>query len=466
MATHTPETRNATIVSSTNGGSTKPLPLLALSAAALLLAGGTGIAALGPQQTQAHNPPPRPMHPAGNSVGPAGNAEGPLAPALDAPKPAVHDGPIVQLALLLDTSNSMDGLIDQARAELWTVVNQLRGLRHDAGDVQLQIALYQYGNDRLESADGYVQLRAPFTTDLDTISEQLFALTTDGGSEYCGWAIGEASQQLEWVAPTNDADAPPTLRMIVVAGNEPFSQGSRPYTSTIPEATNKGVRVHTVFCGSQEEGERTFWNHGAEIGEGFSFAIDQSASIEFETPFDAKILSLNESLNGTYLRFGSLGAPAAARQAMMDTLNEASNEQAVQRAAAKASDMYRNAHWDLVDAEESGEVELAELDKDELPEELRELSVEELEAHISEKRIERARISKEITDLVRQREEDLAAQRQAAGIVTLGHALSAAIIEQSRELGFTHESDQAIEPIAEPLPEPIPHEAPLEPTDD
>jgi hypothetical protein len=37
--------------------------------------------------------------------------------------------PRVQLALLLDTSNSMDGLIDQARSQLWSVVNQFAAAR-------------------------------------------------------------------------------------------------------------------------------------------------------------------------------------------------------------------------------------------------------------------------------------------------------------------------------------------------
>jgi len=31
----------------------------------------------------------------------------------------------IQLALLLDTSNSMDGLIDQAKSQLWKIVNEL-----------------------------------------------------------------------------------------------------------------------------------------------------------------------------------------------------------------------------------------------------------------------------------------------------------------------------------------------------
>ena len=38
-------------------------------------------------------------------------------------KPAA-DQPVVQLAILLDTSNSMDGLIAQAKTQLWNIVNE------------------------------------------------------------------------------------------------------------------------------------------------------------------------------------------------------------------------------------------------------------------------------------------------------------------------------------------------------
>ena len=44
------------------------------------------------------------------------------------PDPIVQtgDGPVVQIALLLDTSSSMDGLIDQAKSQLWKIVNDVR----------------------------------------------------------------------------------------------------------------------------------------------------------------------------------------------------------------------------------------------------------------------------------------------------------------------------------------------------
>jgi hypothetical protein len=37
---------------------------------------------------------------------------------------AVEKQPVVQIALLLDTSSSMDGLIAQAKSQLWKIVNE------------------------------------------------------------------------------------------------------------------------------------------------------------------------------------------------------------------------------------------------------------------------------------------------------------------------------------------------------
>ena len=53
----------------------------------------------------------------------------------------------IKVALLLDTSNSMDGLIDQAKAQLWEIVNELSYAKCHNNKPNLQIALYEYGND-------------------------------------------------------------------------------------------------------------------------------------------------------------------------------------------------------------------------------------------------------------------------------------------------------------------------------
>src|SRR3989337_2424063 len=77
-----------------------------------------------------------------------------FAVAAEEPAPAREQKPPVQIALLLDTSGSMSGLIDQAKAQLWKVVNELATAKRGGVRPDLRIALYEYGNDAL-SAQGH-----------------------------------------------------------------------------------------------------------------------------------------------------------------------------------------------------------------------------------------------------------------------------------------------------------------------
>ena len=72
------------------------------------------------------------------------------------PKPeTASKGQSIMLALLLDTSNSMDGLIDQAKSQLWKIVNELSAAKcGDGSRHNIKIALYEYGNDGLPESEG------------------------------------------------------------------------------------------------------------------------------------------------------------------------------------------------------------------------------------------------------------------------------------------------------------------------
>lgn len=49
----------------------------------------------------------------------------------------------IQVAILLDTSSSMDGLIEQAKSRLWNIVNTLTTLKHNGKTPNIEIALYE-----------------------------------------------------------------------------------------------------------------------------------------------------------------------------------------------------------------------------------------------------------------------------------------------------------------------------------
>jgi len=95
----------------------------------------------------------------------------------------------IQIALLLDTSSSMSGLIEQAKSQLWKMVNELADSKKNGESPDIDIALYEYGNSTLAKRDGYIKQIVPMSTDLDAVSEKLFELTTNGGDEYCGQVV-------------------------------------------------------------------------------------------------------------------------------------------------------------------------------------------------------------------------------------------------------------------------------------
>ena len=51
--------------------------------------------------------------------------------------------PRVQIALLLDNSGSMQGLLNQARTQMWKVVNEFATSQQHGRSIRLELALYE-----------------------------------------------------------------------------------------------------------------------------------------------------------------------------------------------------------------------------------------------------------------------------------------------------------------------------------
>ena len=68
--------------------------------------------------------------------------------------PAPPPQPSVQIAILLDTSNSMDGLIAQAKTQLWSIVNEFVKAKKNGRPPAMQVALFEYGKSSLSPEEG------------------------------------------------------------------------------------------------------------------------------------------------------------------------------------------------------------------------------------------------------------------------------------------------------------------------
>jgi hypothetical protein len=311
-------------------------------------------------------------------------------------------GQTIMLALLLDTSNSMDGLIDQAKSQLWKIVNEVAAAKSGDGELpNIKIALYEYGNDGLSSEEGYIRQVSSLSEDLDVISEKLFSLRTNGGNEFCGQVIKTSLNQLAWSASNAD------LKMIFIAGNESFSQGNTSFELACEAAKEKGVVVNTIYCGDFHEGIALGWKRGAELTGGNFMSIEQnSQTVYVPTPYDDQIAVLNDKLNATYVYYGALGEYRKEQQIVQDN-NAASYGLAniAERSFCKSSHAYKNSSWDLVDAAKDNEKVIADTKSEDLPKEMRNMSIEQRKAYIKKKSEERKKIQVEIQSLNEKRQE-------------------------------------------------------------
>ncbi|MCT4581315.1 MAG: VWA domain-containing protein [Flavobacteriales bacterium] len=339
----------------------------------------------------------------------------------------------INIALLLDTSNSMDGLIEQAKSQLWKIINQLTKANKEGEEAAIKIALYEYGNDHLVVTDGFVRQIAPLTNDLDEISERLFELKTNGGSEYCGYVIQSAINQLEWGQKQDGLNA------IFIAGNETFTQGPINFEKACANAKEKNIIINTIYCGDYLDGKTTGWEDGARItgGEYLNIDMDQTTTY-IASPFDVQISSLNDSLNSTYIGYGKHWVTFSDKQKRQDlNATSYSMENNVARTISKTSKMYKNTNWDLIDKMEEDSTILNTLSKDELPEIMQKMSLEEQQAFLLGNLRKRNIFKKQIQELGKKREAFITKQQKTTNKEnSLENSMLEAIKKSANEKGF------------------------------
>ncbi|MCX7824011.1 MAG: VWA domain-containing protein [Verrucomicrobiae bacterium] len=305
----------------------------------------------------------------------------------------------IDLVICLDTSNSMDGLINAAKQKLWDIVNELAKAKPKP---HLRVALYAYGTPAFGAETGYVRKQIDLTDDLDAVYAKLTALVTDGGEEYVARVVRASVLEQPW---SGEKDA---LKIIVVAGNEPATQDRQFKTADVcKDAITRGIIVNAIYCGPPTSPEADGWRDVARAADGQFACIDQDrGTIVVSTPFDQKLAALGGEINRTYLPYGSRASEGKALQGAADmSAMAASPAVFASRAVAKASGQYRNASWDLVDAMGRKDFDLAKVRKEELPADMQAMTLDQRRAHLDAMAKKRASLQRQIIQLSAQRQK-------------------------------------------------------------
>ena len=295
----------------------------------------------------------------------------------------------IDVVVAIDTSGSMEKLMDSVRVKLWDIVNEVD--RRDP-DAELRVGLVAFGSPAYGSESGYVRIVSPLTDDLDSIYTSAWSLTTNGGDEYVGSTIKRSIEQLQWSQDEN----PDNRRLLFIAGNESALQGAIDPITEAARAKDQQVLVSTLFAGDDTEGRRSGWERVAKVGGGRYLSIQTADSaVASHTPYDQELERLNAQLNKSYVAWSDAGRQSNQRLLDNDARAKSLGGLAA-RVSTKGSKKYKVNSWDLVTQISTGQISVDEVSAEELPAELQSLEKAALKDALLQKKAEREHTQREI----------------------------------------------------------------------
>jgi hypothetical protein len=250
-----------------------------------------------------------------------------------------------------------------------------------------------------------VRKEVDLTDDLDTVYQKLNGLriASPGGNEYAARVCRDAIVEQKWTADRK------ALKLIFVCGNEAADQDREVTLEGVARmAIAKEILINTIHCkwSGATAGEMEGWRDFAKRAEGRFAQIDmKKGTIAVATPHDRKLEELGAKLNTTYVAYGvqALREAKRANQAAQDA-NAARASAGAGRAITKATGLYRNSDWDLVDRlKDDPKFDITKIPEAELSDGLKKMTPAERVAHVKKKLAEREAIQKEIAELSKKR---------------------------------------------------------------
>jgi Mg-chelatase subunit ChlD len=320
-----------------------------------------------------------------------------LAPALAfAQQPAPKDRPNVEVVFVVDTTGSMGGLIDAAKQKIWSISNQIAS---GTPTPNLKIGLVAY-RDR---GDEYITQITDLTDDLDAIHAKVMKFQAKGGGDFpesVNEALFVAVNKIKW------SEDKKTLKIIFLVGDAPPHMDYKEvqYPETCKTAVAKDIIINTVQCGNDASCKK-FWLDISRLSEGSYVQISAKGGpvVVIATPFDADLAKINSELASTTVVYGSEKAQKKAKESA-DGAAKLAGPAAADRAAYNAR-TGGNAAYDLIDNINKGKVKLEDLKKEELPEEMRKMTLEEQKTHLDKLTKRRAELNMQVAELDKKRSE-------------------------------------------------------------
>jgi hypothetical protein len=308
--------------------------------------------------------------------------------------------PLIEVAFVLDTTGSMGGLIEGAKAKIWSIASRIV---QGNPTPRLRVGLVGYR----DLDDAYVTRTFPLREDLDAVFADLRSFQAAGGGdtpEHVALALEHAVEKMQWSSGSD------VLKIIYLVGDAPPQRYPSQLTAAdwTQKARARGIIVNTVRCGGSAVTQQVFQTL-AQIGGGAYFAVAQDGGmVATRTPFDDEIRRL-EAESGSLSMVGG-AAPARARSAKKrDRMSSLPASVGADRSAFHIASGRGARRWvseGAVDLAAEPEA-LERLDEEALPADLKPLAPAERKAKVAKRARRRAEVDRRLEVLLKQRGEYL-----------------------------------------------------------
>jgi Mg-chelatase subunit ChlD len=319
--------------------------------------------------------------------------------------PAADAAPKIEVTFVLDTTQSMSGLIAGAKQKIWSIAHQIVSGRPSPA---IKLGLIGF-RDR---GDAYVTKAFELTDDLDLIYGHLVEFQAQGGGdtpESVNQALHEAVTKFPW------SKDPATLKIIFLVGDAPPHMDypdDVKYPETIKLATKAGIIINTIQCGAMRT-TTPVWQEIAALAGGEYVQIDQSGGMTvMSTPVDIELSRLSAELTRTVVPYGDaakqrevVSKASVARDASADRvlfLNVDRAEFGAKVVVTGEGELI----WDVVNRK----VKLEEIPENDLPVQMKSMTIEQRKSFVEEQFTKRKDLQTKVDALSVQRDNYVKAE--------------------------------------------------------
>lgn len=320
-----------------------------------------------------------------------------------------------EIVFCLDATGSMGGLIGTAKEKIWSIVSELA---QDQSLTSLKLGMVFY-RDR---GDSFITQFIPLTDDLDSVYTELLNVSAMGGGdspESVNQALNESVTKMAWSENNR------VYKTIFVVGDCPPHmdyQDDVKYTESCKLAAEKGITINTIKLGNGCPDAIPHFKSMAECTNGVYLQLDQDASdIVIATPYDKDINEISKKIDQSRLYYGSESERRdnnIKKDNSLRVYGSGTSTANGDRANYKNSSAGQKAwmgYKEIINDYANKEIDIKDIPEDELPEELRNKTIEEKKAILDKLITEREVYKKELAELSKKRQEFINQERAKRG---------------------------------------------------